>query len=440
MYMIMSSRQNLSLVTKINNILADEDVAEETIDLLHTAIDEYVAELEINVEPEPDPEMPALVAVPNPDEEEDVPDGEHICETCGMECNSVIELLDHNMIYHEGVWDQFGCDVCNFWAKTNDELSEHYKITHGETGSDSEEELVQVAEDGKVDSENEQDAKSEDSEAESDSDKSYVVPEPKAEEVKSRILKISIPPLEDEDVENLDIKKTDKLRRTRMNFNRLKSKLRRQISPVPERAPRNVHHVEDGKFACPVCELKFNTPYHLGEHFSFAHQSYEIQKDLDTKTSIYFPGYDMLHMINMIDFLDNSQLEKIKTESCPICRTEYTTRIIKRTKSCTQFDRLKYSPDKTSFQKIEDAIKTTYADTQTSVFDHCYPLFMTCCKNHICHSCLKSHIMATYDITCPFCTKDHTREDLTYVTELKPGMFNKSTWQTWWTKHLDIMY
>jgi rubrerythrin len=454
----MSSRHNISLVTKINDILKVTDATEGTIDLLYYAIDEYVAQIPIT-ENDDELDMPPLVGHTTPIDEETEVGSEHICETCSMECYSAIELLDHNMIYHENAFgDQFGCDVCQYWAKTSDELNDHYRMTHGETDSEStveENEHNPVANekdnsaDEKDNSEDEQESKShvddesydsEDSDGETETMPKNV--DEQISEFKKKLPKLSIdmmPDCEDE-------KSIEPLKETREKFKQFKDIIKKRtrtktrIIPMSEHTPRNVHHTQNGKFVCPVCELKFNTPYHLGEHFSYAHQSYEMQKVLDTKTSIYFPGFTMLHMINMIDFLDNCQLKKIKDESCPICYVEYTTSIIKRARSCTQFDRLHKSLDKSSYQKIEDAIKKTYADTETSLFDHHYPLIMTCCKKYICHLCLKSHIMATYDIACPFCTKDHTREDMTYVTELKPGMFNKLTWHAWWTKHLDILF
>jgi len=439
----MSSRHNDALVTKINDILNDFDITDETYNLLYTAIDEYV---EHTSSTETDEHI--LPVVEQSESETETETNEHICETCGMECSSAIELLDHNMIYHENAFgDQFGCDVCPYWAKTSDDLNEHYRTTHGESDSESTVTENNPVADGKDNSEDEQETKSIGDDS-SDSELSIgteTVPKVVDEQIsdfKKKLPKLVITEFPPDFINDADDKSIDPLKNTRQTFKLFKEKVKKKNIPLTERAPRNVHHVQDGTFECPVCELKFNSPYHLGEHFSYAHQSYEIQKVLDTKTSIYFPGYDMLHMINMIDFLDNDQLKKITNETCPICCTGYTTSIISRTRSCTQFDRLHMhkSPDKASYQKIEDAIKKTYADTEISLFDHHYPLLMTCCKKYICHSCIKSHIMATYDIICPFCTKDHTREDMTYVTELKPGMFNKSTWHTWWSKHIDILF
>lgn len=458
----MSSRHNDILVTRLNNILKDFDIDDDIFDLLYAAIDEYVGHTPITDNGTDDDYVLPVAEHSDSETDEHVvhvaehsesETDEHICETCGMECSSAIELLDHNMIYHENAFgDQFGCDVCSYWTKTSDELNEHYRTTHGETETDSEstsDENDPIA-DGKDNNEDEHETKSNIGDDSSDSEESNIGTDPipkfideQKSEFKKNLPKLSIA-VGSPEIIDADDKSIDPLKSARKTFKLFKERVKRERVPVTERtrAPRNVLHVQDGTFECPICELKFNSPYHLGEHFSYAHQSYEMQKILDTKTSIYFPGYDMLHMINMIDFLDNDQLKKIIHESCPICCSEYTTSIISRTRSCTQFDRLHMhkSPDKTSYQKIEDIIKKTYADTEISLFDHHYPLLMTCCKKYICHSCIKSHIMATYNITCPFCTKDHTREDMTYVTELKPGMFNKSTWQTWWSKHIDILF
>lgn len=309
---------------------------------------------------------------------------EYVCNDCGVICSSVIELMDHNLIVHENAFDnQYTCDKCSYIGKTYDEIDEHYAQAHPIEDGDGKE----------SDNDDDQDNKSDDESTLS----------PVSENAKVKISKIKKPNI------SIDID-----------------------SPVSE--------VGAGEYNCPICVLKFNSQFSLGDHFLASHQSYEAQKELDINTTIYFTGFDMLHMIGMIHFLDNDELRKINDECCLICRSNYTISIIKRTQSCTQFDKLKTPFDKSSFQKIEDAIKETVATPtdEITIFDHAYPIMMTCCKKYVCHNCLKQHIMGTRGIVCPFCAKDHTREDMMYVTQVEPSLFNKSAWQEWWSRHDDI--
>jgi len=50
------------------------------------------------------------------------------------------------------------------------------------------------------------------------------------------------------------------------------------------------------------------------------------------------------------------------------------------------------------------------------------PIKLKCCDKYICKSCLLNHIMITDTLICPFCIKDHTRNDLEYIIEIEPSI------------------
>jgi len=89
--------------------------------------------------------------------------------------------------------------------------------------------------------------------------------------------------------------------------------------------------------SCPSCSQNFNDQYELGEHFTLIHDSYQDLVILDNNTTGGFPGFDILFMIDMIDYVTNKKLHKLANEHafCPICLYTYEIEYLNNlTKSC----------------------------------------------------------------------------------------------------------
>lgn len=160
-----------------------------------------------------------------------------------------------------------------------------------------------------------------------------------------------------------------------------------------------------GKYICPSCGNKYSNSYLLGEHFIINHNDYDILTTLDTYDHKGFPGFDILENIGMIKFIKKIHIN-IPKKKCKICFFNFTNN--------------NYNHD-----EIID--------------DNRNPLLLKCCKKLICYDCLMNHIIFTNSIICPFCLKDHTRIDLTYIIYIEPSYdINKEKWVDWWDNHIDI--
>ncbi len=161
---------------------------------------------------------------------------------------------------------------------------------------------------------------------------------------------------------------------------------------------------ENGKYPCPACGNKYSNAFYLGEHFIANHAEYDDMRVLDEKHiegPLGFPGFELLRMIGMIDNLTDVSGE------CKICYFDF------------EFDIF-----------VEEMSE-----------DNKNPLILNCCQRPICCSCLLNHISINNNIICPFCMKDHTRNDLDYIKYIiESNVTNREKWIEWWTRHLEIFY
>lgn len=161
---------------------------------------------------------------------------------------------------------------------------------------------------------------------------------------------------------------------------------------------------ENGKYPCPACGNKYSNSFYLGEHFIASHTGYDDMRILDEKHTdgpLGFPGFELLKMIGMIDTVANISGE------CKICYFGF------------EFDIF-----------VEDMSN-----------DNKNPLILNCCQRQICYSCLLNHISINNNIICPYCMKDHTRNDLDYIKYIiESDITNREKWIEWWTRHLEIFY
>lgn len=165
-----------------------------------------------------------------------------------------------------------------------------------------------------------------------------------------------------------------------------------------------------GTYNCPACDKKYDNAFYLGEHFILNHNDYDILRTLDNRIHNGFPGYKILYKIGMVkQFKRNSN---IIDEKCDICFFNYT-----------------YDKSEISKSKHHEDI----------LLDNRNPILMNCCKRVLCHDCLMHHITTTDSIICPFCRKDHTRDDLNYIIFVDiVNEIDKSKWIPWWENHMEV--
>ena len=167
-----------------------------------------------------------------------------------------------------------------------------------------------------------------------------------------------------------------------------------------------------GKYACPLCDNKYSNAFILGEHFITSHNDYSVLCDLDKRIHNGFPGFNLLYRINMIKQLSEKKSLDIITKRCEIC--------------CIDFS---YDSNEIQKSKLSDDI----------LMDNRNPLVLTCCKFIICHDCLMKHVSINDTLICPYCKKDHTRNDLEYVIYIDiVNDTDRTKWIPWWENHLDI--
>lgn len=157
---------------------------------------------------------------------------------------------------------------------------------------------------------------------------------------------------------------------------------------------------EQGKHICPICNKKYSNQFYLGEHFIDGHNDYNELLVLDEKSMLEelngFPGFDILEKINMIQYITLNKLDH-----CHICFFDY--------------------------------------DNDDNNSDCRKPLLLNCCGRSICYSCLMHQLSINNNVICPFCLKDHTRNDLDYIVEIiEIEKTEREKWIPWWENHLDI--
>ena len=144
--------------------------------------------------------------------------------------------------------------------------------------------------------------------------------------------------------------------------------------------------------------------FYLGEHFIESHNDYTELTELDKRAiATGFPGLELLEKIGMIRYV---RLEE-DTDTCKICYFDYI---------------------------IDEEMDELDEENRS-------PLMLLCCNKMICCSCITQQLSTTNNLTCPFCIKDHTRDDwdyVTYIDEVK--ITDRAKWIPWWEEHLEIFY
>jgi hypothetical protein len=211
----------------------------------------------------------------------------------------------------------------------------------------------------------------------------------------------------------------------------------------------------------------------LGEHFFISHNNYQDYTQLDDKVSDGFPGFELLEYIGMINYtnIDNTVpggMDKLikKENKCPICFSiyKYEERKYKynpnnKSKKVLDYDsdseifinkldysnlfvnddQIIYNDDKHSLVEITD--KNLIETINKIRLTERLPIIMNCCDCTLCEECLENYITFSNSIICPFCKKDHTREDLDYVTYIIPSdTTDREKWLPWWKNHVTIFY
>jgi len=224
----------------------------------------------------------------------------------------------------------------------------------------------------------------------------------------------------------------------------------------------------NGQYKCPLCNNMYATENMLGEHFITNHNNYTSFSDLDDNIiNGGFPGFDILIHINMIKLPNKNKTNIIiKTEKqCPVCYKIY--KLKKNIYIGKKNNNLDYNSDTCIYDfdiyKKHKNYREYHSDsefdilpinTPTSITDNILidkydeysttsrlPIILKCCKMNLCKECLENYIKQTNKIICPFCKKDHTRNDLDYITIIEPSnITDESKWIDWWWKHLDIFY
>ena len=227
-----------------------------------------------------------------------------------------------------------------------------------------------------------------------------------------------------------------------------------------------------GQYECMVCKNKYTTPNMLGEHFFLSHNNYQDYAQLDETISDGFPGFELLEYIGMITYslIDDvpggiKYLMK-KDKRCPICFGIY-----KYKQSKYRYDKDKYKDivnygsdtelvinepsryiigpffcDEILHEEKKDAIieikdkKLLDAINEIRLTER-LPIMMNCCECTTCEECLEKYITYSNSIICPFCKKDHTRDEFDYITIIVPSnTTDREKWLPWWEKHVAIFY
>lgn len=208
-----------------------------------------------------------------------------------------------------------------------------------------------------------------------------------------------------------------------------------------------------GQYICEICNNKFTTPNHLGEHFTLKHNNYDDQLILDERqVEDGFPGFKVLEYINMIQFETVDQ-----NELCPICSEKYGLRLEGGTtfNRCIEFEDLDYvrGENVSIFKKalscsnlgkiINKAesriIRSDYVSVDFATVVDRRATRMLCCNLHICKLCIRKHIEHLNNIHCPFCKRDHNQSDdfIVYIEESDEA--DLSSWNKWWRRHIEIL-
>lgn len=168
---------------------------------------------------------------------------------------------------------------------------------------------------------------------------------------------------------------------------------------------------ETGEYGCPSCDNRYSNQFLLGEHFMQSHNDYDELSVLDKKTMIEtingFPGLNLLEKIDMTRYVSFNDFENLSI--CKICYFDY---IIEEMDEMNEMNE-----------------------------DNRNPIILNCCNRMICCNCLIRHLSINNNLVCPYCIRDHCRDDWSYVTFIdEMDVTDRNKWIPWWSKHLDIFY
>jgi len=210
----------------------------------------------------------------------------------------------------------------------------------------------------------------------------------------------------------------------------------------------------NGKFECIVCNQKYPSIYHLGEHFTNDHVTYETLNSLDNYIrKDGYPTFDVLRHLNMIEILPYTLIDKFRENNikCNICHGHYHYSY--KLNSSIKSKKITFTDDMEliNYKNIDNINENIIKDDnnlninkiitdedllsvnkEMKLFKH--PINLTCCNNTICNLCLVEHLKNKNDIICIFCLKDFNKYDNKFVEIIEPDETNDS-WQKWWKEH-----
>ncbi len=330
---------------------------------------------------------------------------QYICDVCNSQLPDYISLLDHKLIFHDGAFneDTYNCAICGLIFNDEDDYYDHLDNTHPQNNQQNDENVHVNDDNNIIHEENEENEEENEIDEEDENDEDN--------EDNREIL-----------VDNI---------RTSLN----------------------------GRFQCPICSNKYNTQFHLGEHFYISHGSYSDQSILDEEKKGNFPGIGVLEHIGMIDVFHKTKT--CETE-CQICSCEYTNEMclkIEKNRCIEDFDDIEkgYCSDNDNYKKNKLFYKHYHEDndninqiiiTDSDLFKKSILKFglagkmirLKCCNKYICSECLENYIIFSNNIICPYCKHDHNRYDQKYIIIIEPTKCNKYHWRNWWKRHIDIFF
>lgn len=374
------------------------------------------------------------------------------CESCDFQTTDPICLMDHVLIVHDGAFEDddnvydYYCDRCNINFDNNVDFDNHVDTIHKGNNnaliSDTEDTDTEDTdtEDDNIDV----DAKNDDIQNEGIQNEGIL-----DESIQDDNIKNDDDDSKDDDSEiELDCDKVEKknelLKKSKKEKKNVNDDPILLISQLLQKIQSQKPIIKtQKKYVCPSCNIAFRTQFHLGEHFTNKHTSYEEQSHLDTFTNYSsFPGFEILEELNVISLPSNKEMLKMafSDQQCDICCKKYTMYNYVNDKKITSKD-LDDELLEDNFKNIKNKSKHIFCDLwhdKILLFNKCYPLMLTCCQNIICGDCLKNHLLNSTYIKCPFCNNDHTKYDTDYIkiidiVNLKPK-FNKQSWINWWKR------
>ena len=376
------------------------------------------------------------------------------CENCNFRTKDPICLLDHNMIVHEGAFnDQFYCDYCARDFMTMEQLDDHINLEHSDEDSEYENYNNNVQQENNQDNQDAQDNQ-DDQDEENSEENSEDEQETQNNPTNLGSMHATIATLT----------------ATLNSLSATNARLRLLRSPIIGGISQSLYSryaTKNGPYECPTCELRFNTPFYLGEHFTESHRSYEEQLSLnETTPETSFPSFRVLAEMGVIVVPygnDNRYIKKYSNEKCLICCKHYSIYNVSHEgeliNHCDDLDNLyefdfEYSTSSLSQVIFHDdpiilsesivhykRCKNEYGEYMNkskNIKQIRFPLTMACCKTDICHDCLKQYLQSrglNGTIKCPYCMIDHTKYDIDYIRIVDIEKFNKQSWQQWWMKN-----